>query len=346
MAGLVTLPCLTLNACFSNDPAGGEDTALVTDEGYVPVRPESPPGWPSIEWPADNAFTPAKAVLGRRLFGETQLSRTGTVSCLWCHHPVRAYSDKHGTSRSFGLYQEPTLRNAPVLANAAFAKHFLSEGNASSLEDQASGPLFNKAEMDMTGPEIVARLSADTFYVRLFRQAYGDGSITMPRVVRALATFERTFISARSPYDHWKAGEEDALSESAKRGAEVFFGKGKCASCHAPPLFTDGGFHNVGLDGVAPEDSGLFRTTRRLADIGKFKTPTLRNISVSSAYMHDGRFYTLEEVVAQFNAGGGSGRDSLLQPLGLNEYETMDLIEFLKSLTDIESLAPTAPLGF
>ncbi|HAO99659.1 MAG TPA: hypothetical protein DCQ83_06400, partial [Fibrobacteres bacterium] len=224
-----------LAACVSDDSSGKQEAPLIADGEYVPVRPESPPGWPAIQWPADNAFTPAKAILGRRLFAETRLSRDGTVSCMWCHDDARAYSDKHSIGLSRGVRQQFTLRNAPTLTNVAFGKRFFFEGDVSTLEEQALRPLYASGEMDMTGSEIEAMLAADSAYPRLFRQAFGDAPITMAHLTQALATYERTLISAHSPYDRWAGGDTGALSASAKRGAAVFFGKGGCAACHAPP---------------------------------------------------------------------------------------------------------------
>jgi cytochrome c peroxidase len=229
-----------------------------------------------------------------------------------------------------------TLRNTPTLANVAFSTSLTFDGRESILERQALIPLLSTEEMDMTGPEIEARLAADTMYVRLFRQAFGEGAISLPQVVKALATYQRTLISYRSPYDFWQAGDTAALSPSEKRGANLFFGeKGGCVRCHVPPLFTDGKFHNTGLDS-APVDLGRARVTSLAADEGKFKTPTLRNLTVTNPYMHDGRIPMLEDVVAHYNSGGfpHPNRDSLMQPLGLDEYEVLDLVNFLQSLTD------------
>jgi cytochrome c peroxidase len=219
--------------------------------------------------------------------------------------------------------------------NLAFASAFMYDGRAGSLEQQALLPLFASNEMDMTGPEIEARLAADTFYVRLFRQAYGPGRIKMEGVVQALATYQRSLISCRTPFDRWQAGDESALSTEAKRGALLFSGKAGCAQCHVPPLFTDGKFHNIGLDSI-PVDRGRAHLTGLPADEGAFKTPTLRNVAVTGPYMHDGRFESLEQVIGHYNAGGrpGAPRDVLLRPLGLTEKETLELLEFLRSLDD------------
>lgn len=314
----------------------GGETGSVTDGDYVPVKPAAPAGWPALQWPKENPYTPAKDVLGRRLFFEGRLSRWQDRPCSWCHGPAAAFADVHGDSMSVGTGQGVTTRNTPTLANMAFARVFMLDGRAPTLEAQALGPLYAPNEMDMTGPEIVARLSADTAYVRLFTQAFGSGAITMERVTRALATYERTLISARSPYDAWRAGAQGALSAAALRGEGLFrSNRTGCAICHVPPLFTDGDFHNIGLDSV-PVDAGLGAITGRPEDAGRFKTPTLRNITASRSYMHDARFKTLRQVLDHYNSGGkpGPNRAPSIRPLGLSPAELDDLTAFLEALTD------------
>jgi len=215
------------------------------------------------------------------------------------------------------------------------------DGRSATLEEQALGPLFAHNEMAMTESEIVGRLSSDTAYIRLFAQAYGDEDVTLIRVTRALATYQRTLISARSPYDRWRAGDSTALSASAKAGFALFMNpENACASCHAPPLFTDGGFHNIGLESSVI-DSGRFLATGRVGDVGRFKTPTLRNIVETWPYMHDGRFESLEDLLAHYNRGGlpHSNRDPRIRPLDLSPDDIHDLIAFLESLTDSAFIA-------
>lgn len=344
---VAALACLSqpfwLSGCLqlSDSP---EET-VVTDGNYTPVKPVSPSGWPALHWPEDNPYSAEKAVLGRRLFFETSLSRDGTVSCSWCHSPGHAFTDKHRTPFSTGVLSQPTLRNTPTLANVAFASHFMFEGDVSSLEEQALKPIFSTSEMDMTGPEILARLAADTMYVRLFRRAFGPAAMTMTQVAHSLATFERTMVSFRSPYDLWAAGDSGALTLEAKRGAALFFGdRARCARCHTPPLFTDGGFHHNGLDSIV-SDSGRARSTHLPGDVGKFKTPTVRNVFYSGPYMHDGRIATLEDVVRHYMTGGQGhpNQDSLIRPIDLNDYEVRDLVLFLESLSDLGVLNQAEP---
>lgn len=343
--GTFWLFCLAalLNGCLMDEKTARE-TPLVSDGTYVPVSPALPSGWPAIVWPRDNPFSPAKAILGRRLFFETALSRDRSVSCGSCHKPEQGFADA-GMPRSLGVHGLLTHRNSPTLTNIALGSSFLFEGGVPSLELQAIAPLFAANEMDMTGTEIEARLAADTLYVRLFRQAYGEAPISLNGVTRALATYQRTLVSYRAPFDRWKDGDETALSPAAQRGAALFLGeKGDCWHCHAPPLFTDRGFHNIGLETIL-SDLGRALVTGLSADEGKFKTPTLRNVAVTSPYMHNGQFTTLREVVEHYNAGGQPhpNASAMIRPLGLTETEVSDLVAFLESLTDSSFLAEPTP---
>lgn len=336
---------MSLTACLFEKDVQEPDPLLVDGE-YVPVLPVSPPGWPAIMWPAGNPYSPAKAILGRRLFFDARLSRSNDRACAWCHAPGASFTDPRGGRFSDGVAQGKTTRNSPTVMNLAFATSFMLDGRAASLEAQALGPLFAANEMDMTEAEIIRRLSADTAYVRLFEAAFGSGSgsVTVHNVTRALATYQRTLVFRNSPWDRWQKGDSAALSAAARRGLTLFMKpQNACATCHQPPLFTDGGFHNIGLDS-APADSGRAVVTRAGADLGKFKTPTLRNIALTYPYMHDGRFMGLADVIAHYDVGGvaGSTTDERIRPLGLSAQDKDDLIAFLEALTDSSVL--TAPV--
>jgi len=331
--GILALVML-FSACLFEER--GEDKRVLTDGDYTPVKPKDSPGWPAIQWPQSNPYSAEKAILGRRLFFDPILSRTKDRACAWCHAPAAAFADPRRGEFSVGVEQGVTTRNSPAVINMAFNQFFFLDGRASSLEEQALGPLSAPNEMDMTTEEIVARLSSDSAYVRLFGKAFGTGSVTLERVAKALATYQRTLVSQHSKYDRWRAGDSLALTPSAKRGFELFMStRTSCSSCHVPPLFTDGNFHNIGLETVTV-DSGRGSLTGVVGDVGKFKTPTLRNIEESNPYMHDGRFRTLEHVVAHYNRGGEfhPNKDSRIRPLGLTAGEANDLVEFLRALTD------------
>jgi cytochrome c peroxidase len=209
MAALLFAGCLT---------GGGEDRGGTFDP------PAPPEGWPRIQWPADNPYSPSKAELGRKLFFDTRLSSNNAISCSWCHSERASFADNHSEPFSTGVGLQPTRRNTPTLVNVAFGSSFLLAGEVATLEEQALGPLLSPREMDMTGPAVEAFLSADTAYVRMFREAFGKGPIGLADVAKALATYERTLISYRAPYDQWKAGNEEAVSVAANRGDGLFTG--------------------------------------------------------------------------------------------------------------------------
>lgn len=326
-----------LTGCLAGpETSAPPEIPFAGDGGDVPAMPEIPAGWPATLWPADNPYTPAKALLGRRLFFDPRLSPNNTVSCEWCHAPSAAFTDIHNSGFGLGVFSQPIPRTPPTLVNLVFAPVLMFEGNVSTLEEQVLLPLFSPGEMGMSGPLVESRLAEDTVYVRLFRQAYGPGPIRMDGVARALATYLRTLVSTRTDYDRWKAGDADALSPAAKAGEALFMGKARCFRCHAPPLFTDGDFHNIGLDSV-PKDRGRVLHTGLPADEGRLKTPTLRNLTRTGPYMHDGRFGDIEAVLMHYNAGGfpqAVNADSLIVPLGLSGRELYELAEFLRTLRD------------
>jgi cytochrome c peroxidase len=296
-------------------------------------------GFPPVPVPADNPMTTAKTTLGRYLFFDKRFSRDSSVSCASCHKPEYAFSDA-GNRTSAGFAGLRGTRNAPSLTNVAYNTSLFWEGGIPTLELQVIAPILNPVEMNMNTDTLISRLAQDARYALLFRQAWGDSRITLERITKSIAAFERTFLSGSSPFDQWLQGKQDAISASAKRGADLFFGeRGDCFHCHGGFNFTDNQFHNTGLDSITI-DEGRYRITNIEADKGKFKTPTLRNIAVTQPYMHDGRFQTLEEVVRHYNSGGKPhpNRDPLIRPLGLTESEIQDLVAFLQALTDTSFL--------
>lgn len=292
-----------------------------------------PAGFPEMIVPADNPTTEAKALLGRHLFYDTRFSRDFSTSCGSCHLQEHAFSDTLSFSR--GVEGRTGTRNAPSLTNVGYNTSFLWEGGVPTLEQQAIVPVLHPDEMDMHTDTLVARLESEPVYAPLFRNAWGDGAITIERITKSLAAFQRTLVSGDAPYDRYRLGDASAMTDAAKRGEELFFNEtGDCFHCHGGYNFTDNDFHNNGL--AATADEGRFGVTQRGLDRGKFKTPTLRNIAVTAPYMHDGRFATLEDVLDHYNAGGEGhpNSDPLMRPLGLTDGEKRDLIEFLKGLTD------------
>jgi cytochrome c peroxidase len=301
--------------------------------GTPSTLPDVPGDFPALVAPADNALTVERITLGRRLFHEGRLSRTGTVSCASCHDQAHGFADPRRLS--LGVEGRVGERNAPALANLAWGRSFFWDGGAPTLEQQAVAPIKNPQEMDLTLTEANARLAADPSYLAAFQRAYGEGpsEATLPR---ALASFVRTLVSGDSRLDRHRRGEATALGPAERRGLAIFEGeKGQCFHCHVGWNLTNNGFRN---NGIAPDDPdpGRARLTGLDSDLGKFKVPSLRNVAVTAPYMHDGRLATLEDVVEQY-ARGGRGHpntDPTIQPLSLSAEDKQDLVAFLRALTD------------
>lgn len=333
--------------------------------------------WPLPAWmapppvPDDNPMTPAKVDLGRHLFYDARLSRDGTVACASCHEQARAFTD--GRSLAVGVAGTVGIRNAPSLANVGYFP-LLTWGNPhmTSLEFQSLVPLFgeNPDEMGSNGREadIFARLGADPYYAQGFAAAFPERpGVDLFTITRALGAFQRSLISLNSPYDRFKYWDEaDALSEAAKRGEQLFFDhRFECYHCHVGVMFTDNlqttrsamaetGSHNTGLYNMngtgayPPTATGFYEFTGRAEDMGRFRTPSLRNVSVTAPYFHDGSADTLEEVLAHYARAGrviedgpfaGDGaqnphKDGMIVGFEASDSEIADLIAFLHSLTD------------
>jgi len=324
------------------------------------------PSWlPPPVVPADNPMSEAKVELGRHLFYDKRLSADGSMSCATCHEQARAFSD--GRATPSGVTGERHPRNAMALANVAYLP-VLTWGNPLlvRLEHQALLPMFGESpvEMGLSGreKELFARLAADPAYPGWFRHAFPerDGAIDLGTITKALAAFQRTLISAGSPYDRYRYGREpEALSPAARRGETLFFSERlECFHCHGGVHLTDNlvhsrkpfaeyAFHNTGLHdrdgkGTYPSDNvGLIEHTGRPEDMGRFRTPSLRNVAASAPYMHDGSIADLAGVIAHY-AAGGRARGPLTSPFlpgfRLSAGETADLVAFLESLTDRDFL--------
>lgn len=293
-----------------------------------------PPGFPSPTFPADNELTEARFILGKRLFYDKVMSRDSSVSCASCHAPDKAFSDT--TAFSPGAGGLPGIRNAPTLANVGYHPYFTREGGVPTLEMQILVPIQEHNEFDFNILEIADRLKTDTSYVRLSREAYGrDPDFYI--ITRSIACFERTLISGQSRYDQFFfQGRSDVLTASELRGMDLFFSENtNCSVCHSGFNFSGYAFENNGLYENYP-DPGRFRLTGDTMDVARFKVPTLRNVSVTAPFMHDGSLPSLATVVEHYNTGGKNHphKSPLIKPLGLTEQEKADLIAFLESLTD------------
>jgi cytochrome c peroxidase len=324
-----------------------------------------PRGFPRPAVPANNPMSAVKVELGRYLFYDKRISVNGKESCGSCHRQELAFTD--GRPRAKGTTGQVHPRSSMSLVNVAYAPSLTwANPTLNSLEEQALIPMLGEepVELGLKGheQEFLNTLRSDTLYRRLFPQAFPEtGDVyTLHNVTRAIAAFERTIVSMRSPYDRYRwGGDSSAISDSAKRGELLFSSseRGGCFQCHGGWNFSSirfegsgdrggvddsrGGFFNTGVSSYLTPNRGLFERTQRSADIGKFRAPTLRNIALTAPYMHDGSLATLEAVIDHYAAGGKidhPNKSRILRPFRLSEDEKRDLVEFLKSLTDEELL--------
>jgi cytochrome c peroxidase len=335
--GMLTLA----GGCGNRNPAASPGISEKPVGTVIEIR--APLGLPQIPVPAGNPETAEAVSLGRKLFYENKLSADLSLSCASCHNPLMGFTD--GRRHSKGVDGKIGSRNAPTVINTAYSPVQFWDGRASSLEEQAGGPIANPIEMNQTHDVCVSRLAADASYKADFEKAFGPGAVTIGKVENAIASFERTLISGNSSFDLYEfGGDKNALRPTAIRGLAIFRDKkkGNCATCHTIgekyALFTDGKFHNIGA-GVNGEgdltDLGRYNETKVEAEKGAFKTPTLRNVAKTGPYMHDGSLKTLKDVV-DFYAGGGNSNpylDKEIKAITLSGQERADLVDFLESLT-------------
>jgi cytochrome c peroxidase len=281
--------------------------------------------------PSDNRLTPAKIALGRRLFYDRRLSRDGSLSCAGCHDPKRAFTDGRVVAKGIGGGMGN--RNTPIIVNRAWGNGFFFDGRATTLEQLALQPVLNPRELGMS-PEAVLLLIQGRYRPQ-FRSTF-DAEPSLELAARALASYLRTVVDGDSHYDRYAAGDRSALSESARRGLALFQGKAGCGQCHAGPNLTDEEFHNTGVPWRTGRltDEGRFAVTQAASEHGAFKTPTLREISRTAPYMHDGSFSTLAEVIEYYDSGGqqNPALDPRLRPLHLTPTEKGDILGFLGAL--------------
>lgn len=279
-----------------------------------------------------------KADLGKRLFFDTRLSKNNKISCATCHKPEFAFADTSPVS--LGVYGRSGKRNSPSVMNMSSREVFFYDGRAKTLEEQATFPIQDHNEMDILLDEAFEKIFQDKVYQKQFKKVYNQAP-TRENILNAIAEFERT-LETTSPFDKYMAGDEKAISTSAKRGHQLFLDpKNKCFECHFSPDFTGDEFRNIGLfDGIKYKDSGRYNFTKNPSDLGKFKVPGLRNVAVTGPYMHDGSMKTLKEVIRYYNdiystVSHPINEDSLVkQKLSLTERDVTDIENFLISLTD------------
>lgn len=305
--------------------------------------------------PLREGFTPQEIDLGRLLFFDPILSADNTIACASCHHPDRGFSD--GRAQSVGIQGHSTQRSAPTLWNVGFQSVFFWDARARSLEEQMTGPLYSPEEMGNTPAKLLESLNALPAYRRLFAQAFPTGkdeaTIELDQIYKALAAFEASLVSLNSRYDHYAHGFHSALTQEEIDGLNVFRSfVARCAECHTPPLFTN---QQIAVTGVPelpgePLDRGVADVTGDVSQTGAFKVPTLRNIALTSPYMHSGSQETLFEATAFYNKGRGHAAPPevaryihwhIWEPR-LTEVELDLLVTFMLTLTD-ESYKPGIP---
>lgn len=303
---------------------------------------------PAPVFPSSNPFSKEKAELGKLLFFDPRLSGSGQIACASCHDPDLSWAD--GRTTSFGHSRTALKRNAPSILNISHVPHLFWDGRAASLEEQATAVVLNQDEMRNDAATVAARLARIPAYPALFKAAFGDEATTLERAAQAIATFERTIVTRPNKFDSFLKGKSDALSNSAIRGLHLYRTDARCMNCHLGPTLSDNLFHNDNLTyyGRKFEDLGRYNVTKQAGDIGRFKTPSLRNIPRTGPYMHNGLFPNLEGALRAYNAGMGVIRrkpeqkdDPLfptksphLRSLGLNEHDIADLRAFLESLAE------------
>jgi len=362
----------------------GQDLDQEVSDLRSRIRAEFGVKLPPLPVPENNPQEPERIRLGEALFFDPNLSSCGDIACASCHIPERGLSD--GEKVSDGCGGATGRRNSNTVYQNAFLSHLFWDGRVQSLEQQALGPVVDPAEMANSWDNVIKYLKTGVhpvsqkkfpesveFYKSYFARVF-EGEITTSNVAKAIAAFERTATSFDSPYDKWVQGDDAALTEQQKKGAVIFFGRGECSECHTPPNFTDSDFHNIGVPNAGFEKKEMFPHNSTIcngieadvdpgraeinflhtscSDLGKFKTPTLRNVTLSGPYMHNGVFPALEDVLHHYEMlargiitpmVGGLDEDVVKAQLGDGGGKRDDIrnvTEFLKALTGTQLSSP------
>lgn len=355
IAGIICLLSYT-----SNDPTGYSVEELRTlyssgDQSKWPAArlfDEAKEGFqdigplPKMNFPEDNPYSEDKMELGKMLFFDPRLSKSGQISCANCHNPEIGWSD--GSRVSFGHDRQTGTRNAPTLVNIGYAKTLFWDGRSATLEEQVKAPIENPVEMNLHMSMATKNIRKIKGYRSFFIKAFGNEEVTEEKIAKAIATFERSLISPPSRFDKFVTGKKDALTDSEINGLHLFRTKANCINCHNTPYFSDQKFHNLGLTyyGRKYEDLGRYIVTQKNEDVGKFKTPALREVSENKPYMHNGLFPELANIVMMYNAGMGREipkgdqindpkfphKSAMIKKLNLTDEEVFDIVAFLKTL--------------
>jgi len=302
--------------------------------------------------PEDSPLTTERVALGRSLFFDPILSENNMVACASCHQPRHGFATPDAAA--IGIRGQVGQRNAPSLLNRAYGTRFFWDGRAGSLEEQALKPIANRKELGSSVAAVIKKLRGSAEYVEKFQQAFAEGGVKVvneKNLGKALASFERTLLLGDSPIDQFRASNASALSDAERQGLWLYESRGRCWRCHRGHNFSDESFHNTGVRWKKrPVDLGRFDVTGQEVDVGKFKTPTLRGVSLTAPYMHDGSAKTLRDVVQFYNRGGvkNPNLDPIIQPLGLSDADVDHLVAFLEALSrtsDPMSVLPDVKSG-
>ena len=290
-----------------------------------------PLGLPPLATDVEGPPAPAKIALGKQLFFDPRLSADKSISCASCHDPQQGWSN--GARFATGIDGQIVKRSVPTVVNSVYVSSYFWDGRADTLEEVVPQPIEHPREMGLSMDEAVQRLNAIEGYRSQFQQTFGSDA-TRETLAEAVAAFLRTLVAGNAPFDRYRAGDLEALSPAARRGHDVFFFRANCQMCHRGPLLSDGGFYNlgVGMDTPEPDPGRAAVTGDATYDTGAFRTPSLRDLSRTGPYMHDGRFATLEEVFEFYEHAGVPSpfRMQMLNIVVLTDQEKQDLIVFLK----------------
>lgn len=284
--------------------------------------------------PINSPHLSAEIALGKKLFFDKKLSLNNEISCATCHVADKALTDNRTLGK--GVEGRMAFRNTPSLFNVGYATSFMFDAELKTLEEQILVPILDHNEMGASMPEVIAKLQSNAAYQAAAKKIY-NRPFDIWVLTRSIAAYERTLISDHSDFDRfYYHNNSKAISESAQRGWKLFSGKLNCVHCHPAPFFTDFKPHNNGRTQLTDIDLGRFRVTRDSMDIGFFKTPSLRNISITAPYMHNGEVQTLDELIEYYEKGGGNGfnQEGEIKPFQINSEQKKDLINFLFSLED------------
>ncbi|MDF1883439.1 cytochrome B6 [Sulfurimonas sp. SAG-AH-194-C21] len=294
-----------------------------------------------VPQPKNNKMTPERIELGKLLYFDTRLSANDTISCATCHHPLSGWTDLNPAPKAVGFEGRVGPRNSPVVLNTAYQNRQFWDGRARTLEQQALGPIEADVEMNMPLTTLIPKLNKIKGYQKLFKKAYpkSKGIITKEYLAKAIASFERTVVSTIAPFDKYIMGDSNAMSKKAQAGFELFRGKALCSTCHDGFNFSDGSFHNIGLnDGeLKGKELGRYNVKARAAWYGVFKTPTLRDIVKSAPYMHDGSVKSLTEATHICGNGGRfihnvKNKSTFIMDNELSRSEISKITTFLHAL--------------